>query len=94
MAVHKYTLSFPFCSVNVQFLVTAMGRRICVIGGGVVGLSCAVRLKEVLGLAADVTLIADKFGKDTTSDVAAGGFRIESTPAVSGYKGQRTDVGK
>ena len=71
-----------------------MPKRVCIVGAGVVGLSSAVRAKEVLGKTYDVTLIADKFGKDTTSDVAAGIFLLEVCPAVSGYKGWRTTVGR
>ena len=48
--------------------------RIAVIGAGAVGLSTAVRIQgHIPGV--DVTLIADKFDKDTTSDGAAGIFR-------------------
>lgn len=54
---------------------------IVVLGAGVVGLSTAVRIQDVLPNR-KVTLIADKFTKDTTSDGAAGIFRpsVEKTP--------------
>uniref|UniRef100_A0A146KN86 D-aspartate oxidase n=1 Tax=Lygus hesperus TaxID=30085 RepID=A0A146KN86_LYGHE len=48
----------------------------CVIGGGVVGLTTALLAQE---RGAKVTLVADKFRKQTTSDGAAGIFR----PATS-----------
>lgn len=64
------------------------------IGAGIIGLSCAVRVKEVLGAACAVTIIADKFGVDTTSDIAAGSFRPANFPQVSGYAGKRIAVGK
>lgn len=66
--------------------------RICVVGAGVVGLSCAVRLKEVFGWTKPITIISDKFMKDTTSDVAAGYVRITDLPKVSGYNGRRSSV--
>lgn len=45
-----------------------------VLGAGVVGLSTALELQDTYPTA-QVNLIADKFGRDTTSDVAAGIFR-------------------
>lgn len=47
---------------------------IAVVGAGVVGLSTAVRIQETIPRAR-VTLIADKFEQETTSDGAAGIFR-------------------
>ena len=45
--------------------------RCVVVGGGVIGLSAALRItKQVPGL--EVTLVADKFEEDTTSHGAAG----------------------
>lgn len=54
---------------------------IVVLGAGVVGLSSATRIQDVLP-DRKVTLIADKFTVDTTSDGAAGIFRpsVEKTP--------------
>lgn len=49
-----------------------------VVGAGVVGLSTALELQKNFP-SARVSIIADKFGVDTTSDVAAGIFR----PATS-----------
>ncbi|XP_067942207.1 D-aspartate oxidase-like [Watersipora subatra] len=71
-----------------------MVQKICVVGAGVVGLSCAVRMKDVLGDSVTVTIIADKFFKETTSHVAAGGIRFDSAPTISGYKGSRQNVGR
>ncbi|XP_067930620.1 D-aspartate oxidase-like [Watersipora subatra] len=68
--------------------------KIAVVGAGAVGLSCAVRIKEVLGTKANVTIIADKFGMDTTSHVAAGVLVIETPLQISGYKGKRASVEK
>lgn len=45
-----------------------------VIGSGVVGLTTALELQKQFPNAY-VTLVADKFGVETTSDVAAGIFR-------------------
>lgn len=45
--------------------------RVAVVGGGVIGFSAAVCVAEALPLCS-VTLLAEKFSPDTTSDVAAG----------------------
>lgn len=45
-----------------------------VLGAGVVGLANALQLQQTFPNAR-VTIIADKFGTETTSDVAAGIFR-------------------
>lgn len=57
---------------------------IVVLGAGVVGLSTAVNVQSLLP-GRKVTVIADKFTKDTTSDGAAGIFRpsVEKTPVRS-----------
>lgn len=52
-----------------------------VLGAGVVGFSTALELQDKYPNAR-VNLIADKFGRDTTSDVAAGIFR--PGPSFSG----------
>lgn len=49
-----------------------------VVGAGVVGLSTALELQRRLPQAG-VTIIADRFTVDTTSDVAAGLFRPSSS---------------
>ena len=46
--------------------------RVCVVGAGVVGLATAWEIMETIP-GAEVTVIADKFSPDTTSD-GAGGF--------------------
>ena len=48
--------------------------NIAIIGAGVVGLSCGVNLQKVLPTA-KVTVVADKFYKETTSYGAGGLFR-------------------
>lgn len=45
-----------------------------VLGAGVVGLHTALELQRQLP-DAQITIVADRFGVDTTSDVAAGLFR-------------------
>lgn len=45
-----------------------------VLGAGVVGLTTALELQETFR-DAQITIVADKFGIDTTTDVAAGIFR-------------------
>ncbi|XP_064624230.1 D-amino-acid oxidase-like [Lineus longissimus] len=48
--------------------------KICVIGGGVVGLASALSIRDLnIGTeTVDVTVIAEQFGRDVTSSVAAG----------------------
>lgn len=48
--------------------------KFCVIGAGVQGLTTALELQAEFGNA-EVTILAEKFLQDTTSDVAAGIFR-------------------
>lgn len=48
--------------------------RIAVIGAGVIGLSTAVNIQRLIPNA-KVTIIADKFGTETTSNGAGGYFR-------------------
>ncbi|XP_050713818.1 D-aspartate oxidase-like isoform X2 [Eriocheir sinensis] len=49
------------------------GVRVAVVGAGVVGLTTATMLQEALP-GASITVLADKFGQETTSDGAAGIF--------------------
>lgn len=57
--------------------------RIAVIGAGAVGLSTAVQIQDLLP-SANMTLIADKFTTETTSNGAAGIFNptLKKTPGV------------
>lgn len=57
---------------------------IVVLGAGVVGLSTAVSIQNLLP-GRKLTIVADKFTKDTTSYGAAGIFRptVEKTPVKS-----------
>ncbi|CAH1779645.1 unnamed protein product [Owenia fusiformis] len=54
--------------------------KIAVVGAGVIGLSTAVKIQEEIP-EADVTIFADKFNQATTSDGAAGIYRITSQHA-------------
>ncbi|KAH9503465.1 hypothetical protein Btru_068004 [Bulinus truncatus] len=54
--------------------------RIAVVGAGIVGLSTAVNIQKILPHV-HVTIIADKFGKDTTSHGAGGFFK----PVIDDY---------
>ena len=45
-------------------------RRVVVVGAGVIGMSAAVHLTERFGSQLDVTVVADQFTPDTTSDKA------------------------
>ena len=51
-----------------------MPTNVCVIGAGVIELSTAVRIQESLE-GVRITLVADKFSPDTTSDGAGGIWR-------------------
>ncbi|XP_068608373.1 D-aspartate oxidase [Brachionichthys hirsutus] len=55
--------------------------RVAVVGAGVIGSSTAVCIAEALPMCS-VTLVADKFSPDTTSDVAAGIFFPTEFPDV------------
>lgn len=60
--------------------------NVAVLGAGVVGLTTAIELqKQFRG--AEISIIADKFNRDTTSYVAAGLFR----PGTS-FSGQNEEV--
>ena len=52
-------------------------KSIAVLGAGVVGLSTAINIQKLYPRA-EVTIIADKFNYETTSDGAAGIFRPTS----------------
>ncbi|XP_061197407.1 D-aspartate oxidase-like [Saccostrea echinata] len=52
-----------------------MVSRVCVLGAGVIGLSAAVNV-QLLVSNVDITIIADQFDSETTSDGAAGHFGI------------------
>jgi hypothetical protein len=59
-----------------------LSKKIAILGAGVVGLTTAERLFEVFeqnnkitDRKLDITIIAESFGKDTTSDGAGGLFR-------------------
>jgi len=64
--------------------VYAMSLRVAVVGAGVVGLSTAVQIQQVVPAGVKVTIIADKFTTETTSHGAAGIFRpvLSKTPGV------------
>ena len=55
--------------------------KVAVLGAGVVGLSTALNIKESIPNC-DVTVIADKFNQDTTSDGAAGIFTPPRVPGI------------
>jgi len=54
-------------------------RKICVVGAGVIGLSCAIRLQDELK-DIDITIISEEFSPNTTGDGSAGWIR----PFLSG----------
>ncbi|XP_060080099.1 D-aspartate oxidase-like [Ylistrum balloti] len=64
--------------------------HVVVLGAGVVGLSTAVNVQSILPNA-KVTIVADKFDQETTSDGAAGIFRpnLELTPAKSSQQARK-----
>lgn len=52
---------------------------VCVVGAGIIGLSTAIRLQEIEPRAS-ITIVAEKFSPETTSDVAAGIWRPSYLP--------------
>ena len=64
--------------------------QVAVVGAGVVGLSTAYHLVEKFGSAVSVTVIADKFSPNTTSDKA--GSMIMPIDFVSSTPGSGTDL--
>ena len=66
-----YTLQVT-CNCAQNYYSTAMSSRprVAVVGAGVIGLSTAVCLSETYGRQLDITVIADKFSPNTTSDRA------------------------
>lgn len=65
----------------------APSQRVAVVGAGAVGLSTAVQIQDALP-SSQVTIIAEKFDRDTTSDGAAGIFR----PAVDCLPGVKPEL--
>ncbi|CAL8467744.1 g7282 [Coccomyxa elongata] len=58
-------------------------RDVCVLGAGVMGLSVALQIRQALP-ELNVTIVADRFGTETTSDGAAGlwePYKLDETPA-------------
>lgn len=58
-------------------------KKIAIIGGGVIGTSCAVQIAERFGPAIDVSIIAEDFTPGTTGDGSAGlwgPFLLDATP--------------
>ena len=51
-------------------------RKIAVLGAGIIGLSTAICLQEA-DRSLDITIIAEKFSPDVTSDIAAGFWNPE-----------------
>ena len=60
-----------------------MSKKICVVGAGTVGLSCALRIVEEFGSAVSVNIVAELFLSQTTS-YGSGGlwepYAIAGTP--------------
>ena len=83
--VYIYYL-IPFLQkTNINFLgycEMSQKTRVCVIGAGVVGLSSAVRIQDELPHC-DVTLLADRFSPDTTSDGSSGIWLLHLVGGVS-----------
>ena len=60
-------------------------KAICIIGAGISGLSCAVRLQEVFGKDCQITIYSYKFLKKPKPYVAVGGFRPDTEPTIVSY---------
>ncbi|XP_033750236.1 D-aspartate oxidase-like isoform X4 [Pecten maximus] len=67
-----------------------MESHVVILGAGVVGLSTAINVQSILPNAR-VTIIAEKFDQETTSDGAAGIFRpnLELTPSKSSQQARK-----
>lgn len=82
-----------FLSADIYYSIRNYFERnmnFCVVGAGVVGLTTALELQKEYRNA-NVTILADKLLKDTTSDVAAGIFRpgisfSGPTPEITRYE--------
>lgn len=48
------------------------GKRIAIVGAGVIGATTAARLQEQFGDTVSITMFAEEFSPNTTSDIAAG----------------------
>ncbi|XP_008289460.1 D-aspartate oxidase isoform X2 [Stegastes partitus] len=68
----------PRCGLTFSRMKTV---RVAVVGAGVIGFSTAVRIAEALPICS-VTLLAEKFSPDTTSDVAAGIVLAQEFPDI------------
>lgn len=58
-------------------------KNIVIIGAGVIGATCAVKLIENLGSNATITIVSDQFSPNTTGNVSAGlwgPFLLNDTP--------------
>lgn len=86
--IHKYSseiylppkkISYPWTFLFLWLKLEMV--HVVVIGAGIIGLSAAFRLKQLIpGL--EVTVVADRFTPDTTSDVAIGLWKphLSTTP--------------
>lgn len=52
--------------------MTGTKKNIVIIGGGVVGLSCAVKISEFYGNRINITIISENLSPNTTGDGSAG----------------------
>ena len=58
--------------INSDHMALSQKPRIAVVGTGVIGLSVSLCLTETYRQQLDLTIIANKFSPDTTSDCAGG----------------------
>lgn len=68
---------------NVMVRVAASSRHVCVVGGGVAGLTTALRLLRETQPTVTVTVVAEAFGNDLVSSGAAGfwePYKLSRTP--------------
>lgn len=74
--IHCYVLIWMLIIIfSFRFQLVKMGvKRVGILGAGVVGLNTAIQLQKEFPTL-DVTIIAEKFNQETTSDGAAGLFR-------------------
>ena len=83
-----YCVSHSHCIALQKICIPRMSSqtrpRVAVVGAGVIGLSTAVCLAETFGRQLDITIIAEHFSPDTTSDRAAAAIMPFTPVSTSG----------
>ena len=70
LVIIKVISSLPFSESELFYRITTMP-HVCVIGAGIIGLSTALNVQEMLE-GVTVTIVAEDVTPNTTSDIAGG----------------------